>query len=335
MFSISVIICTRNPREDYFCRVLDGLRTQTLPKDQWELLLVGIPEDGRFDLSWHPNVRSVREERIGLAQARMTGTVAAKSDLLVFVNDDNILRLDYLEVALKLSRQNNPKLGAYAGSCILEFEIEPPPKLRLHLAGLLIERRTKSYWSNVPRVGDALPPPAGLVVRKEQALYYRKQALNHPLRGSLGPHNRPPRGCDDSDLVLSGLDLGFYYGMFPELELTHLIPARKLNLKSLETSHESFSYGGRMLEAIHDPEARGLSAIDRMFGRSRPTRLNMYLQQIYMLLTGSSYVERRIRLAQDRGSLRALHDLGQLGYKMNDDGITFSVVGRSQLPFQS
>ena len=97
---ISVIICTRNPREDYLRRTLDALKAQSLPKDQWELLVVDNASDaplaGRFDLSWHPNARHVREEKVGLTHARLHGIAASQADLLVFVDDDNVLRPDYL-----------------------------------------------------------------------------------------------------------------------------------------------------------------------------------------------------------------------------------------------
>ena len=58
---LSVIVCTHNPRRDYFIRVLDALRNQTLPKDQWELIIVDnaskVPLASEWDLSWHPNGR--------------------------------------------------------------------------------------------------------------------------------------------------------------------------------------------------------------------------------------------------------------------------------------
>jgi len=40
MIPVSVIICTHNPRPDYLQRVLDALKAQTLPKENWELLLM-------------------------------------------------------------------------------------------------------------------------------------------------------------------------------------------------------------------------------------------------------------------------------------------------------
>src|ERR1700722_2249773 len=101
MFAVSVIICSHNPRENYLRRVLDALRAQTLPAQEWELLLVDNastePLAGRFDLSWHPNARHVREEKTGLTPARLRGIAEANGELLVFVDDDNVLRSDYLQ----------------------------------------------------------------------------------------------------------------------------------------------------------------------------------------------------------------------------------------------
>ena len=117
MLLVSVIICSHNPREDYLRRVLDALKAQTLPIKDWELLLVDNaskePMAGRFDLSWHPNARHLREEKTGLTHARLCGIAEAKAGLLVFVDDDNVLRADYLQAALKISKEW-PQLGARA-----------------------------------------------------------------------------------------------------------------------------------------------------------------------------------------------------------------------------
>lgn len=38
--AVSVIIPTHNPRRDYLSRVVDALRVQTLPHEEWEVLVV-------------------------------------------------------------------------------------------------------------------------------------------------------------------------------------------------------------------------------------------------------------------------------------------------------
>src|SRR5258708_24159047 len=55
MLEFSVIICAHNPRPQYLRRVLEALRSQTLPKQEWELLLIdnlsSIPLMPNWDLS--------------------------------------------------------------------------------------------------------------------------------------------------------------------------------------------------------------------------------------------------------------------------------------------
>src|SRR4051794_23863795 len=95
MLDASVIICTHNPRSDYFARVLEGLRNQTLPLQRWELLIVDnaspVPLASTWDISWHPTGRHIQESELGLAPARRRGIQETSADLIIFVDDDNVL----------------------------------------------------------------------------------------------------------------------------------------------------------------------------------------------------------------------------------------------------
>ena len=70
----SVIICSHNPRRDYFDRTLVSLREQTMARERWELLLIDNRSDrplaNVYDLSWHPLARDMREEELGLTPDR-------------------------------------------------------------------------------------------------------------------------------------------------------------------------------------------------------------------------------------------------------------------------
>jgi glycosyltransferase involved in cell wall biosynthesis len=119
--NLSVVICSHNPRPDYLARVLAALQAQTLPLADWELLLIdnasAEPLEGRFDLSWHPNARHVREEVLGLTPARLRGIAEAASPLLVFVDDDNVLSSDYLAQVVSFEQTPwliAPSLAPYA-----------------------------------------------------------------------------------------------------------------------------------------------------------------------------------------------------------------------------
>lgn len=311
MFSVSVIICSHNPREGYLRRVLDGLKAQTLPKTDWELLLVDNtstePLAPRFDLAWHPHGRHVREEKIGLTHARLRGIAESTADLLVFVDDDNVLRADYLAASLKISIAS-PQLGAWSGSCIPEFEIDPPAELRPWMAGLLIEKLNTSYWAKLPTGGPALPVGAGMAVRRNVAWYYREQVLKDPLRQALDRSGKSLGSGGDSDMALCGFALGLGAGRFPELELSHLIPAPRLTLDYLVRLHEGFGYSGTILSAIHNKR----SFQNDESGPARTSALKCFLMRIFMLATGKSRVERAVRLAEERGKLAARNDLQRL-----------------------
>src|ERR1700693_2808936 len=96
--ALSVIICTHNPRPEYFAKCIKALQTQTLSLDKWELLLIDNASDSakapRPDLAWHPRARLVCELRLGLTPARLRSIHEAISGLLVFVDDDNVLDSD-------------------------------------------------------------------------------------------------------------------------------------------------------------------------------------------------------------------------------------------------
>src|ERR1700690_1899161 len=114
--SISVIVCTYNPRSEYLCRLLEALDRQTLSKDRWELLLVDNASKDRLELSWnlswHRQARHVRAEDIGLTQARLRGISESRGALLIFFDDDNVPQPNFLEQAL-LVQADHPFLGVF------------------------------------------------------------------------------------------------------------------------------------------------------------------------------------------------------------------------------
>src|SRR5689334_2879087 len=158
MLTVSVIICTHNPRRDYLSRTLEGLRQQDIYFDQWELLLVDNASTEPLttvDLSWHPQGRYVFEPTLGLTSARQRGIRESASDLLVFIDDDNVLASDYLSVALAIARQH-PQLGAWGGSVLAEYETPPSVDVGRHAAYLAIRPRSRETRASSMSVSDAI-----------------------------------------------------------------------------------------------------------------------------------------------------------------------------------
>ena len=128
---VSLVICTWNPRLEYFRRCLEGLRAQTLPRDRWELIIVDNDSETPLEtnrnewVGWHPAGQLVHEPAPGHTNARICGIRHSTAPLIVFCDDDNIFAPDYLETAIRLAAEF-PHLGVLgAGKILPEYE-EPP-----------------------------------------------------------------------------------------------------------------------------------------------------------------------------------------------------------------
>ncbi len=233
MSEISVIICTHNPRPGYLRRTLDALQAQTLARERWELLMIDNASTERladaWDLTWHPNARHIREDQPGLSPARLRGIKESKGDLLVFVDDDNLLAPEFLEKSRHFAKEYS-YLGVFgAGALEPEFETEPTPELAPHLWRLALRQVPAARWSNNTEDFDCVPWGAGLCLRRSVTENYRKLLERLNITELLD--RRGERLFAGGDDVFSWASVlgGLGFGVFPELRVTHLIPAGRLN----------------------------------------------------------------------------------------------------------
>lgn len=254
----SVLLPTRNPHPGRLSRTLAGLRAQTLPPTQWELILVdnGSQESiaSRFDASWHPQARLIREDEAGLTPARLRGIAEAAAPLLVFVDDDNVLAPDYLERASALFARHS-ELGTAGGKVLPEFEATPPPWMQ-EFFGLLALRDFGDTPLVQPGERDArwpdfAPVGAGLCVRRSFARTYADALGRDPSRRTLDRRGRSLGSGGDNDLVFTALQAGGSAGYFPELRLTHLIPANRLETSYLARLNRQASRTWIMVLRVH------------------------------------------------------------------------------------
>ena len=231
MPNLSVIICTHNPRPDFLRRVLEGLKAQTLPKERWELLLIDNgskdPLAMKWDLSWHPLGRAIREDELGLTPARLRGIRESRADLLVFLDDDNVLQSDYLAECLSIEAEYR-FLGAWGGQIIPEFEVQPSEVTQPFLRYLLIRKFDEAKWSNTINFHETTPCGAGMCLRRGVAGEYIALLANDPRRKILGRKGDLIFAGEDSDMALCARRLGLGMGLFPNLILIHLIPKNRL-----------------------------------------------------------------------------------------------------------
>jgi hypothetical protein len=300
MPALSVLICTHNPRPDYLRRVLDALRAQTLPLDQWELLLIDNasrePLSSIWDLSWHPSGRHVREENLGANHARMRAIRESAGELLVYVDDDNLVAPDYLENAASIIR-SWPQLGAIGASITAEYEVPAPTWIKRYLEHLAVHELQADAWSNLPVWSLATPYGAGMCFRRCVADDYINKVAAEPLRKQLGRTGNSMVAGEDIDLGRCALDLGLGTGRFVALKLTHLISQDRLTENYVIRLMAGIAATNEILLLIHPS------------GRPRPFWKRQLLFIVEMLR--ADRLQRRILFASAKSRAEVLRRLKQ------------------------
>jgi glycosyltransferase involved in cell wall biosynthesis len=255
MHELSVVICTHNPRQDYLEKVLAALQQQTLGFEHWELIMIDnasntvLAED--IDMTWHPNAYHFREEKLGLTPARLRGIREAQSNLLVFVDDDNVVDACYLEYVLHIDK-DFPILGAWGGQTIPEFEVPPPKWTQPYWPALAIREFQGDRWSNLVNQYETTPCGAGMCIRKFVAEHYAELVEKDARRSGMGRKGKKLTSYEDSDMAFTACDLGLGMGRFERLKLKHLMPAERLQEDYLLRLIEASTYSSVIVESYRD-----------------------------------------------------------------------------------
>jgi glycosyltransferase involved in cell wall biosynthesis len=137
----TVALCTHD-QADRLKRTLADLRKLRAPQAPWELLIVdNACSDATPSLlarepwpsGWQ--VRVVREEKLGLSNARNCALREAQGDYVIFVDDDETPDPEWLRAFETLIRDHAP--DAFGGRIEVLFEGDRPPWLNDDLLGFL------------------------------------------------------------------------------------------------------------------------------------------------------------------------------------------------------
>lgn len=234
MFKISAVISAHNPRKDYFPKVLEGLKKQGMPLNEWELIIIDNMSKEKlediYQVDWHPNHRFIVEENLGLAHARKRGFEEAVGDLLINIDDDIILNPDYLENAWKIYTHFS-FIGVFG--CQIKPDFEKPPVLEIEHYGNAQRIIEQDIWSNNIKEYLSTPFGAGMCLRKEVYKAYLKVLETDKFRLNLGRKGEELLSCEDIDIVFFTCQIGLGKGMFKSLIITHFIPENKMTVDYL------------------------------------------------------------------------------------------------------
>lgn len=280
-FLISAVICTYNPRRDHLERALQSLKNQTLPLADWELVIVDnsskTPVASFLDLSWHPQGRIVVEKKQGLTHARICGVKNTRAPIILYVDDDNVLASDYLAQAFAIGR-DFPQLGTWGSAVIApEYEKQPAPELMPFCEVLALKNVDRDLWSNLPRLSEADPYGAGIVVRRPiaEAFADRKEKGGF----TFGRSGSNLLSAEDRELSLVATEEGKGYGVFRSLSLTHLISARRVERDYLLRLCEAIEMSNYLLLLLRQQTPGALQF-------SYLGILREFLSLIYKMITG-------------------------------------------------
>lgn len=297
---LTVVVPTYNPRMDHFDRVLASLRGQTQPLSDWDLLVVdnnsSPPLADRLDLSWHPSAAVVVER----AQGKMNAIAAAfrqtRTELVMFLDDDTPAAANLVAETLLIGRRHLT-LGTWSPRVELEFEdpaLAPSvPLLRAMLSERLID---EPAWSNDLNHAASTPWGGGMCVRRSVADAYLVQTAANPNRLQLDPMGDQPGYGGDSDLAFTGCSIGLGMGVFPELVITHLIPARRSTREYLLRNLEAHEYSHILQQHAHTGRVP-----------PRPTMRSRVVRWLRWAKSGPA--AREIMAAEDRSRAAARHTI--------------------------
>lgn len=255
---ISAIICTYN-REKYIRQALVSLTTQTLPHNEFEIVVINNNSTDRSEheiLQFHKdfpqfNFKYVTESDQGLSYARNRGIKESKGKWVTFLDDDAVATPDFLKKCIEYTEQN-PKLIAFGGKIIPRF-VDGKPKWY-----------TKYYWGVTGQFdlgNDSFKIlyrgkfPCGSNMTFDRSFFDRYGLFNT----NLGRKGAILLAGEEKELFSrvkpEEKDYVMYY---PDLEVEHCVDNTKLNAVYLK----KFSFGfakGEKLEVENAPLGKKIS----------------------------------------------------------------------------
>jgi glycosyltransferase involved in cell wall biosynthesis len=243
--TVSVVLCTFNPDHERMQRSIDALAMQTLAQEEWELVIVDNASEApvrEAGFSVPGNARFIHQPKAGLVHARVAGIQSSKAPVIVFCDDDNTFAPDYLAHAVEIMA-SYPQLGVAVGKSKPDFEIEPDAWMKEFFGCLALY----DHGSEIKiAAGTSGGYPAfvgggcGAVFRREALETFLRQMItaDHVITGRRGSDLS---SGEDNDIVLHILETGWQAGYFPQLELCHLIAARRLTRDYLARLNEGIA----------------------------------------------------------------------------------------------
>lgn len=235
---ISLAICAYNAR-DRIEMVLHSLSSQVLGTvKEWELIVVdNASTDHTSELvtqlcaQYQLPLRLLQEPVPGLSNARRRAALAARADLLSFLDDDVVVPNNWIADCTQFL-SSHPECGILGCKVVPLFEDETkkPADFEEQYAGILsmLDLGPVAYELDVRQ--GAMVVGAGMSGRTSvfRSTFAEVQSITGGRRGSS------LAGGEDLEAQLVAARLGWQVWYVPSLVLQHYVPTRKLNRQYFE-----------------------------------------------------------------------------------------------------
>ena len=230
---ISIIVCTYN-RAKYLYDALESIASNDFPHSEYEIVLVNnnstdsTEEKCKLFATKFPDVnfRYCTESKQGLSHARNKGIAESYDDTIVFMDDDILVKPDYLK-NLKANLGQTPDLMAFGGKIVPKFESGHPPKwLNRWMYSLLSAINAGDSIKVFP--SDKYPIGANMGFRRKCL------AECGTFNTELGRIGNVLLGGEEKDIFsrLKAKGMKIYY--LPDVEIEHIIPESRTSLEYIE-----------------------------------------------------------------------------------------------------
>jgi len=267
---LSVIICTYN-RCDFLPAALNSLANQTLPKEQFEVLVINnnsTDETEAVSKEFERNHPAVNfgyhiEKNQGLSFARNRGIKESQGKYISYIDDDAIASPEYAEAVLE-AFENYPDYAALGGKVTPFYDNGEPKWLTPHLWGMV----AKVDQGEEPKTfGKKTPVGCNMAFRKK-------------IFDTIGLFDteRTKNRWDDRYIFNQVSDHGLKTLYYPKASVRHHIPSSRVSEEGIVNLARSNGKEYRKLV-----QGKPLKAIGKFFDYLLKVVAAFALSAIYLL----------------------------------------------------
>ena len=225
---LTVCICTRD-RPRYVRDCLDGMRSQTVSRDRFTVLIVDSASCStaamELDrLAASNDARLIRLDRPGISLARNAGAWAARTPFIAYIDDDAIPAADWVEAILAAIAQPGRPPALIGGRILPRWEAPLPAWWPTSLRGVLsiIEHEGRGEYRTMS-VPKALEPYAANMV-----VHVLSLLAAGGFGGSIGRIGQSLLSDEEVQLAWMLQDAGYSVRYDSRIVVHHQIQARRL-----------------------------------------------------------------------------------------------------------